>query len=151
MNLINELGCECMFISLGKLCNIWQSLKRNIRTLCICSCVPEAIPCTLFLLEKFIAKVMAIAAGPLLAFGTVVLGFSFFCSVYCSPGEGFIDSFSFWALLCRTLRRIPPCSWKSTLPLVIQHVQWFDSDVLACHRTSQLHLARRTNSFLALR
>ena len=61
--------------------------------MCICSCVLEAIPCTLFLLEKFIAKVMAIAAGPLLAFGAVVLGFSFFGSVHCSPGEGFIDSF----------------------------------------------------------
>ena len=36
---------------------------------------------------------MAIAAGPLLAFGAVVLGFSFFGSVHCSPGEGFIDSF----------------------------------------------------------
>ena len=129
---------------LGKLCNIWQSLKDNIRTLCICSCVPEAIPCTLFLLETFYRKGYGHCRRPRPGIRNSRIGIQFFDSVHCASGQGFIDSFFFWALLCRTLLRISPCSWKSILPLVIRHVQWFVSDGLACHRTRQLHLAWRT-------
>ena len=78
---------------LGKLCNIWQSLKDNIRTLCICSCVPEAIPCTLFLLETFYRKGYGHCRRPRPGIRNSRIGIQFFDSVHCASGQGFIDSF----------------------------------------------------------
>ena len=63
---------------LGKLCNIWQLLKGDIRTLCICSCVLEAIPCTLFLLETFHRKGYGHCRRPPLGIRNSRIGIQFF-------------------------------------------------------------------------
>ena len=86
---------------------------------------------------------MAIAAGTVLAFGTVVLGFSFSVVFTVHQDKGsLIRFFSGRDFAGHFVARRHALS---------RHVQWFDSDALACHWTSQLHLAQKMNSFLALR